>query len=131
MRKRDQERLARLLEEERKRRHRQRGELEESVRRSLRDSSGDSAYSQHMADVGSDAMEREQNLMLAASLSRTIEDIDEALRKLRRGTYGDCESCGCPIDPKRLEALPYARLCLACQEATDEGRAAGPKAGCP
>ena len=128
MRKRDQEHYITLLEEEREQLRRQRAELEESVRRSS-NATGDSAYSQHMADVGTDAMEREQNLMLAASLSRTLEDIEEALRKLREGRYGDCENCGRPIDPKRLHALPYARLCLACQQAIDEGRVVGPKAG--
>lgn len=123
MRKRDLERFARRLDEEQERLRQQRAELEESARRTIRDSSGDlSAYAFHMADLGTDAMEREQNLMLAAAISRTLDDIEEALRKIRAGEYGICETCGEAIGSKRLDALPYARLCLGCQEELDRRR---------
>lgn len=123
MRKRDLERFARRLDEEQERLRQQRAELEESARRTIRDSSGDlSAYAFHMADLGTDAMEREQNLMLAAAISRTLDDIEEALRKIRAGEYGICETCGEAINSKRLDALPYARFCLGCQEELDRRR---------
>ncbi|MFH1144549.1 MAG: TraR/DksA C4-type zinc finger protein [Candidatus Eisenbacteria bacterium] len=123
MRKRELERFERLLGEERERLQQQHDELEESARRSLRDSSGDlSAYAFHMADLGTDAMEREQNLMLAASITRTLADIADALHRIRNGDYGICDSCHRPVDVKRLQALPHARMCLACQEALDHGR---------
>jgi len=43
----------------------------------------------------------------------------EALKALERGQYGECAQCGEDIDPKRLEALPSATLCLGCQEASE------------
>ncbi|HEX8162660.1 MAG TPA: TraR/DksA family transcriptional regulator [Pyrinomonadaceae bacterium] len=47
--------------------------------------------------------------------SDTVAEIDEALRRMDEGTYGDCERCGKPIDERRLEALPAARFDAACQ----------------
>ena len=50
---------------------------------------------------------------LVGSLRDTLSDIDEALSKLDKGTYGICEECGRPIGEARLEAMPTARLCIA------------------
>jgi RNA polymerase-binding transcription factor len=55
--------------------------------------------------------------------SRVLHDIEAALEKLRNETYGSCERCGEPISSKRLAALPWARLCFACQS---EAEAAEP-----
>ncbi len=83
---------------------------------SQRDSSGDlSAYATHSADIGTDAMEREKDMMLASRESRTVLLIREALRKIEDGTYGACEECGKPVGAKRLELIPYAQLCTRCQ----------------
>ena len=82
-----------------------------------RDSAGDlSGYSFHMADVGTDAMEREKAFQLASAEGRILLEINEALRRMARGEYGVCESCENPILRARLEAMPTARLCLACKE---------------
>ena len=99
------------------------GHLENTVLKvNQRDSSGDlSGYSFHMADVGTDAMEREKAFLFASTEGRILMEINEALRRLYRGDYGVCESCGEPIARARLEAMPYARLCLACK--TKEERA--------
>ena len=51
---------------------------------------------------------------LAVSLSDTLERHRGALQKLDDGTYGRCEGCGGPIAEARLEAMPAARLCIAC-----------------
>ena len=94
------------------------GYLESNVLKvNQRDSAGDlSGYSFHMADVGTDAYEREKAFLFASSEGRLLMDIDDALRKLYRGEYGRCEICELPIARARLEAMPYARLCLACKE---------------
>lgn len=55
---------------------------------------------------------------------RLVEEIRAALARIDDGTYGDCEECGEPINPARLEALPTARRCVDCQEALE--RAAQP-----
>ena len=82
-----------------------------------RDSAGDlSGYSFHMADVGTDAMEREKAFQLASAEGRILLELNEALRRIARGEYGVCESCGNPILRARLEAMPAARLCLSCKE---------------
>jgi DnaK suppressor protein len=83
---------------------------------SQRDSSGDlSAYATHSADIGTDAMEREKDMMLASRESRSVLLIREALRKIDDGSYGDCEECSKPIGVKRLELIPYAQFCTRCQ----------------
>ena len=43
-----------------------------------------------------------------------LQDIDAALVRMDRGTFGTCEECGAEIDRQRLKAVPYARLCIAC-----------------
>ncbi len=127
MRKRDLERFEKLLAEQREQFANQQGQLGDAARRSQRESSGElSAYTYHMADLGTDAMEREQSFLLAANLRRTLAEIDEALGRIKDGSFGACEACGKPIEPKRLRALPYARHCRACQEVEDRrGEPAG------
>jgi RNA polymerase-binding transcription factor DksA len=107
----------RLLEE-RGRLLKELGYLEANVlNKNPRDSSGDlSGYSFHMADAGTDAMEREKAFLFASTEGRALYDVDEALRRLYGGEYGICESCGKPIAPQRLEVVPHARLCITCKE---------------
>ena len=92
------------------------GKLEKSVQRSQRDTAGDlSAYSIHPADLGTDAMERERDFLLASTEGKVALAIREALKKIEEGTYGTCESCEKPIAAPRLEMIPYASLCAKCQ----------------
>jgi len=91
-----------------------------------RDSAGDlSGYSFHMADVGTDAMEREKAFQLASAEGRLLLELNEALRRIARGEYGICESCGNPILRARLEAMPTARLCLSCKEKEERAARGG------
>jgi RNA polymerase-binding transcription factor DksA len=94
------------------------GHLESTVLKvNQRDSAGDlSGYSFHMADVGTDAMEREKAFLFASAEGRTLIEINDALRRVYRGQYGVCESCSQPIARARLEAMPHARLCVRCKE---------------
>jgi len=94
------------------------GKLEGSVlRRTLRDASGDlSAYSIHPADLSTEAIDREKDLLVASAEERRLQEIDEALTRLQSEDFGICESCGEAIDPRRLEVVPHVRLCLRCQE---------------
>ena len=106
------------LREERGRVLKEMGHYETTVLKvNQRDSAGDlSGYSFHMADVGTDAMEREKAFQLASAEGRILLEINEALRRMARGEYGVCESCENPIQRARLEAMPTARLCLPCKE---------------
>jgi RNA polymerase-binding transcription factor DksA len=66
------------------------------------------------ADSSQVTAERAELEALAVTLGETLDEVDEALRKLDDGTYGRCEDCGNPITEARLEAMPTARLCIAC-----------------
>jgi RNA polymerase-binding protein DksA len=91
--------------------------LEESTSSTSRDASGDlSSYSSHMADQGTDAMEREKAFLFASVKRKRLEEIDLALQRMDAGTFGVCESCGKDIPPKRLERVPDASLCVSCKE---------------
>jgi len=106
----------RLLEE-RKKLLGQLGYLEKTMTQTQRDAGGDlSAYSFHMADMGTDAMEREKAFLFASSEGRLLYNVDQALRRLYRSEYGLCQSCGKDIGKARLDAIPFASLCVECQE---------------
>ena len=89
----------------------------------IKDSSGDlSSYSYHMADQGTDAMEREKAFLMASKSGRLLYHIDEALRRIKDGTFGKCQECGEEISTARLEAVPHARLCIACKEKEEQAK---------
>jgi len=73
-------------------------------------------YGNHMADDATEAFEQAKDLALLQNAERLLVQVRDALGRLDDGTYGKCESCRKPIDPARLEALPYATLCLRCQQ---------------
>jgi DnaK suppressor protein len=76
----------------------------------------------HLADDATDVMEQERNLALIGNLQERLHDVDRALERLAAGTYGICERCGKPIAPARLEALPFATLCIDCKALDDQQR---------
>jgi DnaK suppressor protein len=69
-------------------------------------------------DVGDQALmdlERELGISLLEMQNKKRQSIDEALRRLAEGTYGICADCGIEISEKRLDAVPFAKLCVECQ----------------
>ena len=60
--------------------------------------------------------ERSRLISVVTSLRSNLREVDHALAKLEAGTYGTCERCGRPISPERLEALPWAMLCMECKQ---------------
>lgn len=70
----------------------------------------------HPGEAGSDQAASDLTLGYRGSASEEIQEIDEALERLRDGTFGRCESCGVSMARERLEAIPYARLCLPCKK---------------
>lgn len=94
-----------------------------SLHKSVRDAGGElSGYTQHMADMASEGYEMEKNIQILSGESSILYEIDEALYRIEKGTFGICESCKNAIDLKRLEAIPYARYCIECQRRMEEGR---------
>ena len=101
------------------------GSLEEATASTPKDSSGDlSSYSSHMADQGTDAMEREKAFLMASEEGRFLWHLNQALRRLYTTPekYGKCENCGEDISVERLDALPHARLCINCKEKEENGK---------
>ena len=86
--------------------------------------SENSTYSTHM-EQGTDAMEREKTFLFASREGKFLNYLDDALRRIEKGTYGICLDCmetpkeickTCPLIPKeRLEAVPHAQLCVECK----------------
>lgn len=90
---------------------------EDTLKKSQKDASGDiSGYTYHMADVATDTYDREFSLGLATNERAQLYELDDALKKIEEGAFGICEGCKSPITKTRLKAVPYARLCVKCQE---------------
>jgi len=90
--------------------------LTEATKNTVQEYSGShSTYSLHMADQGTDAQEREKAFLFASREGRYLKYLDRALNMLNEGTYGYCDSCGKPIQKKRLELVPTSRLCITCK----------------
>jgi DnaK suppressor protein len=95
--------------------------MDSRVNTTIKESTGDlSSYSYHMADQGTDAMEREKAFMFASKAGRLIYHVDEALQRIKDGTYGKCAKCSKQINAARLKAVPHARMCIECKS-SEEG----------
>ena len=92
-----------------------------SMSATVKDQSGDlSSYSYHMADQGTDTMDREMAFSLASREGRYLHHLNEALERIEKGTYGICRSCGKEISRTRLEAVPNATQCISCKNAEEK-----------
>lgn len=114
-----------LLLEERARVQKELGFYSESFNASLQQSDGgSSSYSFHMADQGTDAMEREKQFLFASSEGRYLWHVNQALQRLYKDpeTFGKCHQCGTDLPFERLEALPHARLCIACKAKEEDAK---------
>jgi DnaK suppressor protein len=91
---------------------------------SLEDETGElvsSSADQHLADTATETVDREIDYTLEASDGRLLADIDAALGRIEKGTYGTCVNCGAQIPPERLEAMPWATLCIECKRKEERG----------
>jgi DnaK suppressor protein len=75
----------------------------------------------HMADIGTDNFEQEFTLSLMQSEEETLDLIEASLERIEEGTYGQCEECGVRIPKTRLNAIPYATLCVKCATQQEQG----------
>ncbi len=95
---------------------------EDTLKKSQKDAAGDiSGYTLHMADLATDAYDREFSLGLVTNEHRLLYEIDDALKRIEESTYGICEDCSKPISKSRLKAIPYTRFCLRCQKEKEKG----------
>jgi len=90
---------------------------EDTLKKSQKEASGDiSGYTYHMADVATDTYDREFSLSLASNGRQFLYELEDALKKIEDGNFGVCEDCKILISKTRLKAVPFAKLCLKCQE---------------
>ena len=115
--------LEQRLMDERGRVMKELGYYDESFNNTLQSSDGDlSSYSFHMADQGTDTMEREKQFLFASQEGRYLWHVNQALRRLyaEPDSFGQCQQCGQEISFERLDALPHARLCITCKEKEED-----------
>jgi DnaK suppressor protein len=106
----------------RKRLETKRGELLEGVARAREIGAVETdAGAPDIADRATSAFAREFSFSLSENESKMLRLIDEALARLSNGRYGVCVNCSAKIEPPRLNAVPWARHCIACQELQDQG----------
>ena len=117
--------LEKRLLEERARVVKELGHYDKQFSSTLQGADGDlSSYSFHMADQGTDAMEREKQFLFASQEGRYLWHVNEALRRLYTAPkdFGKCHECGDAIDFDRLDALPHARLCIKCKAKEEDAK---------
>ena len=92
------------------------GQLEETTENNQRGNATDTVgVPTHLAELSSDAVERDLEINLTSSESNILQLIEEALKKIDQKKYGRCENCNKPIPVKRLKAIPYTKYCIECQ----------------
>lgn len=116
----DTDRFRRLLVEERGRVRGAIDNLHVESPGSLEDETGDLVTSDnHLADAATATFDRELSDTLEDNSEAVLAAIEGALERLDEGTYGTCTRCGRPIAEERLEALPYAELCIECKRKSE------------
>ena len=78
-------------------------------------------HDNHLAETATATLDREIDYTLEENSIRMLTAIDAALERIEAGTYGTCKSCGQSIAPERLEAYPWASLCIDCKREAERG----------
>jgi RNA polymerase-binding protein DksA len=81
---------------------------------SVEDETGDETQDQHLGDAATAMFDRELDYTLEDNSEHVLASIDAALARIDDGSYGTCTNCGKPIAAERLEARPWADLCIDC-----------------
>jgi DnaK suppressor protein len=79
------------------------------------------SFGKRIGDGTTEAVDRLNKVGAANSIAVTLADVERALEKLADGTYGICDACGEPIGEERLEAIPWATLCISCARSRKAG----------
>jgi DnaK suppressor protein len=94
---------------------------EETAGTLYEDAGEETAYDNHLGDTATETYDRELDYTLEENSGHLLAEIDAALKRIEDGTYGTCTNCGTRIPEERLEARPWATLCIRCQR-DREGR---------
>ena len=99
---------------------------EEALKKTGKEDTGDvSAYSQHMADAGTDSFDRDFALSLVNNEHEALYEIAEAIDRMKDGSYGVCEITGQPIPAERLHAVPFTRYSAEGQRQMEKNKRRG------
>ena len=90
--------------------------MREQVEEAKEQAGDNTAYSFHMADAGTDAMEREKLYLMIARQQKYIGYLDRALERIENGTYGICKVTGEPIAKERLESVPHTEISIEAKQ---------------
>jgi YteA family regulatory protein len=105
-----------LLNKEKERRENSLKEDGTGLGISIKDATGElSSYDNHPGDLGNETFEAEKNFSFRTREKFLLSEIETALDKITKGTYGTCEVCHKEIDRDRLEVSPYSRFCIHCE----------------
>ncbi|MDZ7859068.1 MAG: TraR/DksA family transcriptional regulator [Candidatus Krumholzibacteriota bacterium] len=96
--------------------------INELITSSAEDEGAKKTYSNHLADQGTDGMEKEKLYSYASQKDSYLRALNEAMERLERGIYGKCDICGDLIPKRRLNVVPSARLCITCKSDQESGR---------
>jgi RNA polymerase-binding transcription factor DksA len=86
-----------------------------SIQRDVGGESGENVYSDHMADMALQETEGARHALLSSLEWKLLKEVERALSRIRKGTFGTCMSCGKAIEKERLNIVPYARHCAGCE----------------
>jgi DnaK suppressor protein len=110
------------LETFRKRLETRRNELRHMVVRNQQDGrTADDEANQDVADRAASSYNKEFLFSQSNNDRQLLNMVDSALARIREGSFGECVSCGKEINAKRLEAVPWTRHCIECQEKAEKG----------
>jgi RNA polymerase-binding transcription factor len=97
-------------------------ELRQTVSRTAQDGrEADLETAQDVADRAANSYTKEFLFSQSSNERQILQMVDGALARIREGSFGECIACGEEINPKRLEAVPWTRHCIACQEKLEQG----------
>ncbi len=98
-------------------------ELRRLVSRNVQDGrAADEESAQDIADKAANSYTKEFLFHQSNNDRQLLGLVEEALSRIREGTFGECVNCGNEVNPKRLEAVPWTRYCIACQEKVEQGQ---------
>ena len=108
------------LEQFKKKLEERQQELRRVVSRTEQDGrDADSEVAQDIADKAANSYNKEFLFHLSNADRQLLQMVENALARIREGNFGECISCGKEINPKRLDAVPWTKYCISCQEAAD------------
>ncbi len=97
-------------------------DLRRLVSRNVQDGrAADEESAQDIADKAANSYTKEFLFHQSNNDRQLLARVEEALARIREGSFGECVNCGNEVNPKRLEAVPWTRYCIACQEKVEQG----------